>query len=57
MRITGPFPLVSWAAAPLALRPLRTVLREDGAILNRALGDTARLELVFCLLFAAGLLP
>jgi hypothetical protein len=32
-------------------------LREDGAILNRALGDTARLELVFCLLFAAGLLP
>lgn len=57
LRITGPFPLVSWAAAPLALRPLRTVLREDGAILNRALGDTARLELVFCLLFAAGLLP
>jgi len=44
-------------AAPFALRPLRTVLREDGAILNRALGDTARLELVFCLLFAAGLLP
>lgn len=55
LHLTGPWPLLSWAAAPLAARPLRTVLREDGAPLNRALGETARLELVFCLLFALGI--
>jgi 1,4-dihydroxy-2-naphthoate octaprenyltransferase len=52
---TGPWPLIAWLALPLALPPLRVVLREDGAALNRALAATARLELVFCLLFAVGL--
>ena len=55
--LTGPWPLVAWLALPLAVPPLRLVLREDGAALNRALAATARLELVFCLLFAAGLAP
>lgn len=52
---TGAWPLIAWLALPLAVPPLRVVLREDGAALNRALAGTARLELVFCLLFAVGL--
>lgn len=44
-------------AAPLAAGPLRAVrTRTDGASLNRALGDTARLQLGFCVLLSAGLL-
>lgn len=46
-------PLVS---LPLALPLLRTVLREDGAPLNRALKGTGQLELVFGALLAIGLL-
>lgn len=44
-------------ALPLA-PPLARTLRErtDGAALNKALGDTARLELVFCALLSVGLL-
>ena len=40
---------------PLAVGPLRLVLRAQGAALNAALGGTARLQLVFGLLFAVGL--
>ena len=44
-------------ALPLAV-PLAKTMRErsDGAALNKALGDTARLELVFCVLISVGLL-
>ncbi|MFY9265267.1 MAG: 1,4-dihydroxy-2-naphthoate polyprenyltransferase [Solirubrobacterales bacterium] len=42
---------------PLTLPLTRAVRdRTDGAALNKALGDTARLELVFCTLLSAGLL-
>jgi 1,4-dihydroxy-2-naphthoate octaprenyltransferase len=34
---------------------VRRVAREEGAALNPALGGTGRLELVFSMLFAAGL--
>ncbi|MBN1209401.1 MAG: 1,4-dihydroxy-2-naphthoate polyprenyltransferase [Myxococcaceae bacterium] len=42
-------------SAPLAVGPLRLVLKAQGAALNAALGGTARLQLVFGLLFALGL--
>ncbi len=44
-------------AVPLALQPLRRVLKADGAALNPALGETARLQLVFALLLAVELWP
>jgi len=47
-----PWPLL---ALPLALKPLRRVLRSDGAALNPALGETARLQLVFAALLAVEL--
>jgi 1,4-dihydroxy-2-naphthoate octaprenyltransferase len=49
--------LAPWAAAPLALRLLRVVrARSDGPALNGALAGTGALQLVFCLLFAGGIL-
>jgi len=49
--------LLPLATLPHAARLLRTALmREDGASLNTALESTARLALLFALLFAAGLL-
>lgn len=56
------FDLTAWINLALLALPLvpplaRTVRdRTDGAALNQALGDTARLELVFCVLLSAGLL-
>ncbi len=49
-----PWPLL---ALPLALRPLRRVLRDEGASLNPALGETARLQLVYAVLLAVELWP
>ena len=49
------WPLLSWLSAPLALPPLQRVLKQHGAALNPALGGTARLQLVFGILFALGL--
>jgi 1,4-dihydroxy-2-naphthoate octaprenyltransferase len=49
--------LLSWAAIPLALALARTVrTRTDGPSLNGALARTGALQLIFCLLFAAGIL-
>jgi 1,4-dihydroxy-2-naphthoate octaprenyltransferase len=46
-----------WLTLPLAIGLLRTVTTTaDGPTLNRALKGTARLHLLFGLLFAAGLL-
>jgi len=52
--LSGPAALVSLAALPLAWPPLRLVLRERGAVLNRALAGTARMQLLHGLLLAAG---
>lgn len=46
--------LVTLAALPAAVAPVRRVLRESGAALNQALAETARLELVFAVLYALG---
>jgi 1,4-dihydroxy-2-naphthoate polyprenyltransferase len=47
--------LLCLAALPLAWAPLRVVLTQRGAVLNRALGASARLQLVHGLLLAIGL--
>ncbi len=51
-----PAALVALAAIPLAVAPARLVLRrQDGPGLVTALAGTARLQLGFCILLAAGL--
>lgn len=52
---TGAWVLLSFAALPLALPPLRLVLTQRGVALNRALAGSARLELAHGLLLAVGL--
>lgn len=53
--LASPWVLLAWLALPLAVPPLRLVLKQSGATLNLALAQTARLQLVFGILFAAGL--
>lgn len=49
--------LLPWVTLPLAVRLVRTVRnRSDGPGLNEALAQTGQLQLIFCLLLAAGLL-
>lgn len=48
--------LLALLSFPLAIGPLRDVLGKEGAALNPTLGSTARLQLVFGLLFSLGLL-
>jgi 1,4-dihydroxy-2-naphthoate polyprenyltransferase len=53
----SPWLALSWLALPLAVPLVRTVRNHaDGPTLNRALADAGRLELVFCVLLAAGIL-
>jgi 1,4-dihydroxy-2-naphthoate octaprenyltransferase len=52
-----PWLLLPWLALPLAVPLVRTVrAHDDGPTLNAALARTGMLQLVFCLLLAAGLL-
>lgn len=53
----SPWPLLALLSAPLAMK-WNTVVQthHDGPTLNGALGGTAQLELVFCVLLAGGLL-
>lgn len=66
--VAAAFPVVAWAtglatgwalvallAAPLAVPPVRLLFTVDGGALNAALAGTARLQLVYSLLLAAGL--
>jgi 1,4-dihydroxy-2-naphthoate octaprenyltransferase len=53
----SPWLLLCWAVLPLAAQVVRTVrTRVDGPALNGALARTGMLQLLFCLLFAAGIL-
>ncbi len=54
LHIAGPGWLAPWLALPLAWQCTRAVGRLDGAALNPWLGGTARLELLYGLLLAAG---
>jgi 1,4-dihydroxy-2-naphthoate polyprenyltransferase len=51
----GPTILLTLLALPLARVPLTRMLRDSGAVLNEALAETARFELVFGLLMTLGL--
>jgi 1,4-dihydroxy-2-naphthoate octaprenyltransferase len=49
--------LLPWVSAPLAVRLAQVVrARVDGPSLNAALAGTGQLQLLFCLLYAAGIL-
>jgi 1,4-dihydroxy-2-naphthoate octaprenyltransferase len=49
--------VLPWLAAPLAVRLAQVVrTRVDGPSLNAALAGTGQLQLLFCLLFSAGIL-
>ena len=52
---TSPWVMLAWLSLPAAWRPTRLVLTENGCILNQALAGTARLALIFALLFSVGL--
>ncbi len=54
--LTGAWSLLPLLTIPLAVQQARTVLTEQGRPLNRALGGTGRLHLLFGVLFAVGLL-
>ena len=53
----GPWLLLPWLAIPMAVPLVRIVrTRIDGPTLNGALARTGMLQLLFCLLFSAGIL-
>ncbi len=53
--LTGPWVMLAWLSAPLAIAPMRTMLTGEGRTLNPALKGTARLHLAFGLLLALGM--
>ena len=54
---TSPLPMIGWLAAPLAVKPARTLAeRRDGPALNGVLAATGTLLGVFSLLVTVGLL-
>ena len=54
--VTTLWALLSWLSLPLALSPIRLVLQKRERALNQALAQTARLELIYGLLFSIGLI-
>jgi 1,4-dihydroxy-2-naphthoate octaprenyltransferase len=54
--ISTPWVMLAWLSIPLAIRQTRLVFTETGRVLNQALAGTARLELVYGLLFSVGLI-
>ena len=53
--VAGPWVLLAWLSTPLAWPLWQLISREHGRILNKGLAGTARLELVYGILFAVGL--
>lgn len=54
--LTGPWVMLAWLSAPLAIAPIRIMLTGEGRALNPALKGTARLHLAFGLLLALGMI-
>jgi len=53
--LASPWVLLALLSAPVAVPPLKLVMGAKGAELNPALGGTAKLQLVFGVLFSVGL--
>lgn len=53
--LATPWVLLAWFSLPLMRPPLKLLFTESGAALNVALAATARLQMVYGLLFAVGL--
>jgi 1,4-dihydroxy-2-naphthoate octaprenyltransferase len=51
----SPWVLLPLASLPFAVAPTRLVLTQTGPVLNQALAGTAKLQMIFGLLFALGL--
>lgn len=51
----GPWVLLTWVTVPLAVELARSVVRDQGPVLNETLAGTARLLLAHGVLFALGL--
>jgi 1,4-dihydroxy-2-naphthoate octaprenyltransferase len=49
------FALLPLVSLPMAISLSRTICLKEGRLLNQGLADTARLSLIFCLLFSIGL--
>jgi 1,4-dihydroxy-2-naphthoate octaprenyltransferase len=54
--VSSAWTLLAWLSLPLVWPLVRLILHEKGRPLNQALAGTARLELVYGLLFSAGLI-
>ena len=54
--VATPWVMLSWLSLPLVRNLLDLVMNERGRALNQALAGTARLELVYAILFSAGLI-
>lgn len=55
-RVSSAWVMLAWLSLPLARSQLDLIWHSQGRVLNQALAGTARLELVYGLLFSAGLL-
>jgi 1,4-dihydroxy-2-naphthoate polyprenyltransferase len=53
--LASPWVMMSIAALVLAAQPLRLVMTRSGPVLNQALAGTARLQLIYGVLFSIGL--
>jgi 1,4-dihydroxy-2-naphthoate octaprenyltransferase len=53
--LASPWVMTSIAALVLAVPPLRLVMTQSGPVLNQALAGTARLQLIYGVLFSVGL--
>jgi len=51
----GPWAILPWLSLPIAIRLIRAIATESGPALNARLAGTARLQLIFAVLFGLGI--
>lgn len=56
LRLTSVWVMLAWLSIPLAISLWQQIRREKGRALNKALAGTARLELIYALLFSVGMI-
>ena len=54
--LTTPWAMLAWVSLPAAWPTIRLVLTQSGRLLNQALAGSARLALIYALLFSVGLI-